>query len=295
MLDPRFFSNRRFSLGSATITTSFLAMFGFFFIVTQYFQFAQGHSPLAAALRMLPFALTMIVVAPRSAGLAERFGSRTMVALGLAIAGLGLALFGLLEVNTHYAIIVLPLIMIAVGLATLMPPSTEAIVSSLPQDKAGVGSAVNDTTREVGGAIGIALMGSLLVSGYRSAVSDSLTGLPPELADVASESVGGALAVAGQVDPGLGAELAPPPPKHSPMACRSPSGREPPSCWPWRPPTGLPLPDTCRFRKPRTRQASTNHPFRAGSQARSGRPAGGSSMGTSTEAIRDLHEPRGTS
>jgi EmrB/QacA subfamily drug resistance transporter len=207
MLDPHYFRNRRFSLGSLTISASFLVMFGFFFILTLFFQFAQGHSPLAAAVRTLPFAGTMVVVAPRSAGLAQKFGPRVMVTLGLLLASAGLIVMGTLQPTTYYGVIVLPLIMMAAGLAMLMPPSTEAIVSSLPQDQAGVGSAVNDTTREVGGSIGIALLGSLLSTGYRSGISDALVGLPEQAAELARDSIGAARVVAGQIGGEAGARL----------------------------------------------------------------------------------------
>jgi EmrB/QacA subfamily drug resistance transporter len=208
MLNPRYFRNRRFSLGSLTISAAFLVMFGFFFALTLFFQFAQGHSPLAAAVRALPFAGTMILVAPRSAGWAHRHGQRKMVTLGLLTAATGLVAFGFITVSTHYGLIALPIMAMASGLAMLMPPSTEAIVSSLPQDQAGVGSAVNDTTREVGGALGIALLGSLLSSGYRSGLGEALQGLPAQAADLARDSVGAALAVARQIGGDAGAQLA---------------------------------------------------------------------------------------
>jgi len=208
MLDPRYFRIRRFSLGSLTITASFMAMFGFFFILTLFFQFAQGHSPLAAGVRTLPFAGTMVIVAPRSAYLAYRFGNRLMVTIGLLLTATGLLLFGFVEINTHYGFIAALIVVMASGLAMLMPPSTEAIVSSLPQDRAGVGSAVNDTTREVGGALGIALLGSLLSSGYRSGIADALVGLPGQAADVARDSIGAALAVADQIGGEAGDQLA---------------------------------------------------------------------------------------
>ena len=196
MLDPRFFRNRHFSLGSLTISLSFMAMFGMFFLITQYFQFAQGHSPIAAAVRILPFAATMVVVAPRSPLAVERFGVRYTVTAGLVLAAAGLVGLGLVAPHTHYGFVVIAIVLMAAGLGLLMPPSTEAIVSSLPQDKAGVGSAVNDTTREVGGAIGIALLGSLASVGYRSGLGSATDGLPEPAAAAAEDSIGAALQVA---------------------------------------------------------------------------------------------------
>lgn len=207
MLDPRYFRNRRFTLGSLTITTSFLAMFGFFFLVTLYLQFGQGHSPLGSAVRTIPFALTMVVVAPRSAGFAVRYGARNTVVGGLVMVAGGLVGVSFLDIASPYWHLVVWLVILASGLAILMPPSTDDIVSSLPQSKAGVGSAVNDTTREVGGALGIAILGSLVSMGYRSGIDDALVGLPAEAAEAARDSIGGALGVAAQVGGEQGAAL----------------------------------------------------------------------------------------
>jgi sugar phosphate permease len=183
-------------------------MFGMFFIITQYFQFAQGHSPLAAAVRTLPFAATMVVGAPRSAAVAAKVGARRTVTAGLLISAVGMTGLGLVSPGTHYGLVVIAIILIASGLALLMPPSTEAIVSSLPRAKAGVGSAVNDTTREVGGAVGIALLGSLLSVGYRNGLGNVTDGLPAQAAAAAEDSIGAAIQVAGQVGGEVGRALA---------------------------------------------------------------------------------------
>ncbi|NNE73923.1 MAG: MFS transporter [Acidimicrobiales bacterium] len=198
MLDPRLFRHRPFALGSLTITVSFLVMFGFFFIITQYFQFGQGHSPLSAGVRMLPFALSMIVVAPQAPRLAQVLGKRGAIAVGLGVQALGFTVLRFVGLDTSYLIVVVAMILLATGMATLMPAGSEAIVSSLPPSKAGVGSAVNDTTREVGGALGIAVLGTLLASGYRNTIEDSTGDLAPEAAELAEDGIGGAFRVAEQ-------------------------------------------------------------------------------------------------
>ena len=205
MLDPRYFKDRNFTLGSLAITASFLAMFGFFLLVTLYLQFAQGHSPLGAAVRTIPFAFVMIAIAPRSPELANRFGPRVTVVGGMLMLAGGLVGLSFLAVASPYWHLLVWLVTLSAGMAVLMPPSTTAIVSSLPQSKAGVGSAVNDTTREVGGAIGIALLGSLVSVGYRAGIDDAVAGLPPELAEAARDSIGAALGIAGEIggEPGL--------------------------------------------------------------------------------------------
>ena len=204
MLDPRLFRHRPFALGSFTITISFVVMFGFFFIITQYFQFGLGHSPIEAGVRMLPFVMTMIVVAPRSPKLVDAIGKRGAITAGLTVQAIGFAILATVGLDTSYPVVALAMIFLAAGMATLMPAGSEAIVSSLPPSKAGVGSAVNDTTREVGGALGIAVLGTLLSSGYRSGVEDAAAPLPEEARELAEDGIGGAFRVAQQTgDTGL--------------------------------------------------------------------------------------------
>lgn len=200
MLDPRLFRHLPFGLGAFTITIAFAVMFGMFFLITQYFQFVQGHSPLQAGIRNLPFALTMIVVAPRSPQIADRLGKRGAMVIGLLIQAAGFVVLANLEAQTHYFWAALGIVLLAAGMAMLMPAGSEAIVSSLPPSKAGVGSAVNDTTREVGGALGIAIMGTLLASGYRSGVDDATANLPPELAELARDGIGGAFRIGAETN-----------------------------------------------------------------------------------------------
>jgi EmrB/QacA subfamily drug resistance transporter len=196
MLDPKLFSRVPFSLGSLTISAGFAVMFGMFFLITQYFQFVQGHSPLQAGIRNLPFALTMVAVSPRSPAVAERLGKRGAITIGLGIQALGFVILALHDVNTSYVFTAFGLVLLAGGMAMLMPPASEAIISSLPPSKAGVGSAWNDSTREIGGALGIAVLGSLLSSGYRSNVEPATAGLPDEISEAVGESIGAAFRVA---------------------------------------------------------------------------------------------------
>ncbi len=195
MLDPAYFANRLFSLGAATITLVFFGMVGMFFVLTQYFQFAQGHTPLDAGFRNVPLAATMMILAPRSPAFTQRFGARASISGGLLLTATGLGIMAALTPASPYWIMVIALVTTATGLSLFMPPSTHIIVTSLPQHKAGVGSAVNDTTREVGAAIGIAVLGTLLTVGYRSGMRTHVSGLPDAAAEVASDSIGAALRV----------------------------------------------------------------------------------------------------
>ena len=195
-------------MGSLGITFSFLGMFSTFFVLTQYLQYVQGYSPLGAGVRGLPFAFTMIVVSPRSADLAAKFGARRVIGVGMAILVAGLLLFSLAGVDTEYWYIAIVLIVMALGVSMTMPSLSTGIVQSVPMHKAGVGSAVNDTTREVGGAIGIALVGTIVTSIYRDRLSPALDALPPDLAEVARDNIGKALAVADSAGQAIGPEAA---------------------------------------------------------------------------------------
>lgn len=200
LLDPDYFRIPRFGLGSLTITFAFFSMFGMFFLITLYLQFVLGHSPLGAAVRLLPFSAIMIMIAPRSPTLTARFGTSRVIAAGFVIQSFGFAMAMLLGAGSGYALLLAAIGPMAAGMALLMPPSTNAIVTSIPQDKAGVASAVNDTTREVGGAIGIALMGTLVTVTYQSGMADATGGLAPPLAELAEDSIGGAFQAAAQLD-----------------------------------------------------------------------------------------------
>jgi MFS transporter, DHA2 family, multidrug resistance protein len=199
MLDVRFFENPRFSAANGAITLTFFAMFGAFFLLTQYLQFVKGYSPFEAGTRLLPMAAGMMIAAPLSARLVERVGTKVVVSVGLLIAALGLASLAGLAVDTSYLGIASRMIILAIGMGFVMAPATEAVMGSLPPEKAGVGSAVNDTTREVGGALGVAIIGSLVSTAYASNIAAAGAGLPPQAMDVAKEGLGGALAVSTQL------------------------------------------------------------------------------------------------
>lgn len=204
MLDPGLFRIRSFGLASLTITTSFAVMFGMFFGLAQFLQFVMGHSPLGTALRTLPFAVGMVAVAPRGPLLVQRIGAGRAMGVGLATAAVGCLVMSRLSPESPYVHLLAGILLLSSGMALTFPTATTAIVSSLPLDKAGVASAVNDTTREVGAAVGIALLGTLLSTGYRSRLGDSLDALPVpgEALEAARDSVGAALQVAARAPAG---------------------------------------------------------------------------------------------
>ncbi|MDQ1479429.1 MAG: hypothetical protein QOI44_290 [Actinomycetota bacterium] len=177
MLNITVFENARFSAASLGIMLIFFAMFGSTFLLTQYLQSTMGLSTLRAGAALLPWAGVMLVVAPLSARLSERFGTKLVVGTGLSFATLSLLLISTLPANNiSYLRDVLPrLVLMAIGMGLVMAPATESIMGSLPRAKAGVGSAMNDTTRQVGGALGVAVVGSVMLSVYGGRVGDAIT------------------------------------------------------------------------------------------------------------------------
>jgi EmrB/QacA subfamily drug resistance transporter len=210
MLDTSLFRNPRFSAASGAMTLTFFGMFGSLFLFTQYLQFVLGYTPLEAGVRLIPMAAVMMVVAPTSARLVERVGTKLVVGTGLIIGASGLFLASFLTVGSSYGKVLGAMLILALGLALVMAPATESIMGSLPLAKAGVGSAVNDTTRQVGGALGVAVLGSLLASSYSGTVRDALAGtpVPADVVDLAADQLGGALQAAAQIGGSAGQTLA---------------------------------------------------------------------------------------
>src|SRR3954471_21226145 len=196
MLDVRLFRNPRFSAASAAITLAFFAMFGTVFFLTQYLQSVLGYSALEAGIRVLPIAAGLVIGGPSSARLTERVGTKVVVALGMGLIATALALMTGYQVDTGYGYVALTQVILGLGIGMAMAPATESIMGSLPLAKASVGSAVNDATRTTGGALGVAILGSLLSSGYRADMDAAVSGLPASAADTARDSLGGAMAVA---------------------------------------------------------------------------------------------------
>ena len=197
MLDVKFFKNPRFTAASSGIMMVFFAMFGSTFLITQYFQFVLGYSPLETGIRFLPTAACMMILAPMSARFVSRFGTKLVVTTGLLGVTVGLASMATLSVHSPYwPDIVWRMALFSSGMALTMAPATTSIMSSLPLEKAGVGSAVNDTTRQVGGALGVAVIGSVLSSVYATKIADFLLGkpVPPTVKSQMEDSLGFALA-----------------------------------------------------------------------------------------------------
>jgi len=200
LLDVRLFRNARFTAASLTVTVLFFALFGFLFLSTQYLQFVLGFSPSAAGLRMLPYALAMIVAAPTSSKIVARFGTKRVVTTGMLTFAGGLSVAATITTATGYGRLAIAMLLMGVGMGLAGAPATESIMGALPRDRAGIGSAVNDTTRELGGALGVAIVGSVVSSIYGRELGDQLSdSVPAEVAGAARESLGAAVQVGAQI------------------------------------------------------------------------------------------------
>jgi len=208
MLPMDLFRNDGFSIGSGVITFAFFVMFGFFFLITQFLQFVRGYSPLEAGIATMPMAVPIVLVSPRSVAISARIGAAAVIAAGFAFLVAGFAVLAIVDTSTAYWVIAAALVLLGIGMGITVAPATASIMEAVPLNRAGIGSAVNDTTREVGGALGIAVFGSIVNSAYRSEIdADALSALPPEAAAAASESVGAATYIAAQLPAEIGGRL----------------------------------------------------------------------------------------
>jgi EmrB/QacA subfamily drug resistance transporter len=211
MLDVTVFANKRFTAASVSVMLAFFAFFGFIFLITQYFQFVRGYDTLSAGLHTLPFAGAAAITSPFAARIALSIGTKRTVGAGLTLMSLGFFYASTLSAqSTYFGPVVVSMVMLAIGLSLTTAPSTEAILGALPLDKAGVGSAVNDTTRELGGTLGVAVIGSVFSSVYGPEIAKSLAAIPaiPGVArEAARSSMGAAMAVAEQAPVGAQATL----------------------------------------------------------------------------------------
>jgi len=202
LLDVRLFKNRPLTIGSVNLFVTFALMFAVFLVLIQLLQAGFGYSALRSASALLPMAAMMMPLSVVAPTIANRIGYNRALGAGMLLFAIGLALMALLaDLDSGYMSVLPGIITIGAGVGLSMSPSTTAITAALPDDKQGVASALNDTVRELGGAVGIALIGAILNSQYRSNISDTAETLPPEIAERVEEGIGGALASAPQLGP----------------------------------------------------------------------------------------------
>ncbi|HEY2430930.1 MAG TPA: MFS transporter [Acidimicrobiales bacterium] len=208
MLDIRYFRVPAFSTGTGGMMLVFMSMFGVMFLITQYFQLILKYSPLHAALAFLPMAPIMLVVSPLTPGLSARFGAHRTVAFGMAAIAVGLLLLHGLQPHTSYWYLLLCFLPFVGGMALSMSPMTGAIMSAVPPRRAGAGSAMNDATRELGAALGIAVLGSVAATKYTSRINHVTLGLAPAIRSQSRVSLADALAAAAKLPGASGHALA---------------------------------------------------------------------------------------
>src|SRR5215468_8459518 len=201
MLEVRLFRNMRFSAASGAVTVSFFTLFGFIFLITQYFQFVRGYGPLSTGVRLLPVALSVGIGSVAGTQLAVRAGTKLIVTTGLAAVA---AFYGwvaaTISATLSYGIIAAQMVIYGLGLGLTSAPATESIMGAISTAKAGVGSAVNDSTRLIGGTLGVAVIGSVYASVYGSRLTATTpAAVPAQAAAVAHQSIGAAYAAAGKI------------------------------------------------------------------------------------------------
>ncbi len=201
LLDVRLFRRPDFATGAATITVFFMAMFGFFFVMMQYVQLVMGYSPIQTAIAFSPLMLPMLTLSVLSGWYLPRLGLRLVILPGLLLISVGFLWMRALDLNSPYWDMVWPLLVISTGIGFCTAPTTSAIMAAVPDEKQGVASAVNDTTRELGAALGIALAGSILAAGYGHLVTPHLAAFPEPLRGPVSHSLAQALNISKHIGP----------------------------------------------------------------------------------------------
>lgn len=200
LLDVRLFRRRGFATGTVSIFVQYVVVFGYFFVAAQYLAFVVGYGPFAIAAALLPVGVLLPYASTQAPRWAARFGRGPVGGAGLALMAAGCVGFATVDASTSYWWFAAALTVFGAGMGLAAPPATEAIVEALPVAQQGVASATNDVARELGGAVGIALLGSVLTSGYRRSI-DEADALPPDVVPAVRDSAAGALRTADPTDP----------------------------------------------------------------------------------------------
>ncbi|MGH3737195.1 MAG: MFS transporter [Micromonosporaceae bacterium] len=201
-LDVRLFANPRFSAAVAIVGLTFFGAMGTFFFSSFYLQLVRDYTALQAGMMFLPFAAAQLVFAPISSSLVKRYGPRAVSASALLLVAVATTVFVIVEVDTPVWVLLLGFLAQGTGMALVIPSATESVMSTLPRERAGVGSAINNTIRQVGGALGVAVLGSVLSQAYRERIASEVATLPQAAREAATESLAGTYGVAAKLGPG---------------------------------------------------------------------------------------------
>ncbi|WP_051729292.1 DHA2 family efflux MFS transporter permease subunit [Amycolatopsis sp. A1MSW2902] len=206
-LDLRLVSDRRVAGATSAVSLAFFVNFGVPFFLIFYLQSVLGVSPLMTGLAILPLALALAVFSPRSATLSAKFGTKNVLVGGLLLLAVGVAIFALLDQNSPLWPVFVADFLVGLAMANVMPPATTTIMSAVPRERAGVGSALTNMGRSIGGAIGIAVLGSLLTVVYRNGVEPALSVLPEQSRAAAGDSIEATKAAAAGLGGNQGTDL----------------------------------------------------------------------------------------
>ncbi len=201
MLDMKLFKNRGFAVSSLTLTLVFLAMSGVFFSMSQLMQLVMGYSPLEASLLTIPLMLPMMFFSPMVPNIVKKFGARTTIAVGLALTAFAFVVMSTWTKDMTYWHLALTMILMMLGISAAMTPGTNILMSSVPRNRSGMGSAMNDTTRELGGALGVAVLGAILSATYENQIRDTAAQFTGPIKEGLESSLAVALKVAEQLGP----------------------------------------------------------------------------------------------
>ena len=201
MLDMKLFSRPAFSVAALSVTLVFFALMGIFFSMSQLFQLVMGYGAFESSLRTLPLMMLMMFVSPFVPNIVKKFGTRWTVTSGLVLVTTAFVIMSQWPTIPSYTQIIASMAVMMSGMALTMTPATTMMMSAVPRNRAGMGSAMNDTTRELGGALGVALLGSVLGTAYSSKIAESISKLPSEVQEIAENSLAGALVVAEKLGP----------------------------------------------------------------------------------------------
>ncbi len=207
MLDVRLFENPRLAWGTVATILGSLALTGLVFELTQYLQTVQGYTPLEAGMRFLPLAAGFGIAGPVTPRIVQRIGTPRTVAAALGAVGVVLGAVAQLQAGSSYWLLGAALVLIGLGVGSAFVPSTDAVMAAVPEANAGLGSAINDTSRQVGAALGIGVLGALTNTAYRSNIGDSVSKLAPNLVVVTRQSAGAAIQLANKIGGSAGANL----------------------------------------------------------------------------------------
>ena len=201
MLDMKLFSRAAFSVSALSVTLVFFALMGIFFSMSQVFQLIIGYGAFESSLRMLPLMMLMMVASPFVPNIVKKFGTRWTVTTGLVLVTIAFVVMSQWPTIPSYPQIIASMAIMMTGMALTMTPATTMMMSAVPRNRAGMGSAMNDTTRELGGALGVAILGSILGTAYSNKIAESVTQLPTDVQTIAENSLAGALVIAENLGP----------------------------------------------------------------------------------------------